>query len=231
MPACAGHSDVVRIANEEKAHNIRGGHAVLALDISCRPGKLAPQRSFTAEGRVIQPYFPCQSRSLRVFDPRLSHTTMYLSTSLNLLPMLIYPSLGLALALPNLLDRSAPSTTARLNTALVPQFGVTAGAGPDGRGNCLGANAAGAAVKIPCFCPPNRQDFLAQMTIAVQQGSFLGTPISFNNNAADTSVDTNKRRATAALIVLQSFNGTKGVGCPGTSAPDFLIQQQTGKVV
>lgn len=45
---------------------------------------------------------------------------------------------------------------------LVPQFGISAGVNPTGTGDCDGVtNAAGVVVKIPCSCPPNRDDFIA----------------------------------------------------------------------
>lgn len=44
----------------------------------------------------------------------------------------------------------------------------------------------------------------------------------------DTS--TNKNRATAMIITLQSFTGKKGVGCPGASTPELISQQKTGVV-
>lgn len=95
---------------------------------------------------------------------------------------------------------------------------------------CTGRCRAGAAVCIPCACPPDRAAFLAELAAAAQAGSFVGTPVALSNDVADASAPTSKRRATAALSVLQSFSGTKGVGCPGPSAPDFLRQQQTGVV-
>ena len=48
-----------------------------------------------------------------------------------------------------------------VDPALVPEFGHQAGLNPTGTGDCDGIrNAAGAVVKIPCVCPPNRADFL-----------------------------------------------------------------------
>jgi len=48
-----------------------------------------------------------------------------------------------------------------VDPALVPEFGHQAGLNPTGTGDCDGIkNPAGAVVKIPCFCPPDRADFL-----------------------------------------------------------------------
>ena len=59
-------------------------------------------------------------------------------------------------------------------------------------------------------------------------GNVEGEPITFSNDASDQSEATNKQRATACIIVLQSFNGEKGDGCPVASAPNFKTQQDTG---
>ena len=49
-----------------------------------------------------------------------------------------------------------------VDPALVPEFGHPAGLNPTGTGDCDGiTNAAGQVVKIPCFCPPNRDEFIA----------------------------------------------------------------------
>ena len=40
---------------------------------------------------------------------------------------------------------------------LIPQFGVTAGVNPSGTGDCEGING----IKIPCQCPPPREQFIA----------------------------------------------------------------------
>lgn len=55
-----------------------------------------------------------------------------------------------------------------LDPALVPPFGHPAGLNPTGTGDCDGiTNAAGQVVKIPCFCPPNRSDFIAVCALYV----------------------------------------------------------------
>jgi hypothetical protein len=102
------------------------------------------------------------------------------------------------------------------NAALVPEFGVQAGQQPDGTGNCIGIKN----VKIPCSCPPDRQDFIQKVSAAAASGQSEGVPINFptdNSNASE------KARIGASVIVLQNLNG-KGKGCPA-AATTFLAQQ------
>ncbi|KAF2178776.1 hypothetical protein K469DRAFT_695108 [Zopfia rhizophila CBS 207.26] len=61
---------------------------------------------------------------------------------------------------------------------------------------------------------------------AVASGDFLGTPVTFNVDPLAQSDKDKFNRATTCLIVLQSFNGTRGVGCPAASAPTILNQQK-----
>jgi len=119
-----------------------------------------------------------------------------------------------------------------INPALVPDFGVARGVNADAEqaGSCDGQNAAGDRVLIPCFCPPDRADFVYRLAAAVAAGAVLDQAIVFSNDAADTSEETVRARATAAIVLLQSFNGTKGVGCPAASAPTFLRVQRSGRM-
>jgi hypothetical protein len=51
--------------------------------------------------------------------------------------------------------------TRAVDPGLVPPFGVQSGLNPDGTGSCdgiIGSN--GAPIKIPCSCPPNRDEFI-----------------------------------------------------------------------
>jgi hypothetical protein len=119
-----------------------------------------------------------------------------------------------------------------INPSLVPGFGVRRGvnAGAEQEGSCDGRNAAGDRVLIPCFCPPDRADFVYRLAAAVAAGRVLDQEISFSNDADDMSEETVRARATAAIVLLQSFNGTKGVGCPAASAPSFLKVQKNGRM-
>lgn len=112
-----------------------------------------------------------------------------------------------------------------IDPSLVPSYGIQRGVNPES-GSCDGANG----VKIPCSCPPLRQDFLNKLNQNVAAGNVLGNEITFNTDPNVQDSQTNIDRATAMLITLQNFNGTAGVGCPAASAPNFLSQQQTGQV-
>lgn len=139
---------------------------------------------------------------------------------------------ALAHAAPTTGTTTPPTALSRraISAALVPSFGVTrnTNANAKQRGSCDGSNGQ-ATVLIPCSCPPDRDAFLAKLSTAAAQGNVFGDKITFSDDAADQSVATNKKRATAMLLVLQSFDGAKGKGCPGASAPNFLLQQKDGK--
>jgi len=111
-----------------------------------------------------------------------------------------------------------------VNAALVPEFGLAAGLNPTGTGDCDGiTNAAGKVVKIPCFCPPDRGDFIASLNANVAAGRVVNNPdvpISFPE---DDSKASKLARMQAALVTLQNLRGP-GVGCPA-AATTFLAQQ------
>ncbi|PVH68500.1 hypothetical protein DL98DRAFT_398525, partial [Cadophora sp. DSE1049] len=115
-----------------------------------------------------------------------------------------------------------------VDETLVPEFGVITGTDPNVLqvGSCTGFN--GQFVPIPCTCPPVRNQFIDALNNALILGNVEGEAITFSNDASDQSVATNKQRATACVILLQSFNGEKGSGCPVASAPNFKTQQDTG---
>jgi hypothetical protein len=58
---------------------------------------------------------------------------------------------------------------ARIDTSLIPEFGLQAGLDPNGSGSCVGANN----ILIPCFCPPDRNKFIERVMSAVANGDFL----------------------------------------------------------
>jgi hypothetical protein len=115
---------------------------------------------------------------------------------------------------------------------------VTAGQGRDKVqvGSCTGANDK----PIPCYCPPapDSPEFLSKLAKALTDGFIfsreqVALPITLAkfNDGSDTSVETNKLRATAMIQVMQNFNLTQqGVGCPGVSAPVLGKMQLTGKI-
>ncbi|CAG8953856.1 hypothetical protein HYFRA_00006749 [Hymenoscyphus fraxineus] len=121
---------------------------------------------------------------------------------------------------PNCVNPTATDVENRgtaVNPALVPVFKIQPGSG-------IGANN----VPIPKDCPPSRAEFLQKLSANVAAGNVLGQKITFNTDIKVTDVKTQKDRATAMIITLQSLSGTKGVGCPGASTPELIEQQKTG---
>lgn len=53
-----------------------------------------------------------------------------------------------------------PSSTG-VDPVLIPEFGHQAGLNPSGTGDCDGiTNTAGQVIEVPCFCPPDRANFI-----------------------------------------------------------------------
>jgi hypothetical protein len=127
-----------------------------------------------------------------------------------------------------LISANASPYQGEVDETLVPEFGVIRGTDPNVLqiGSCTGFS--GELVPIPCTCPPDRNQFIDALNDALEVGNVEGEPITFSNNVSDQSVATNQQRATACVIVLQSFNGEKGSGCPAASAPNFKAQQESG---
>lgn len=138
-------------------------------------------------------------------------------------------------AAPYLEGRAGPSV-AKLD-AFLPNFGVVAGTNQDANKNCQGISPAGKIVPIQCECPPDRAAFLSKLSSALAAGK-VSVPddrkkihefsITFSITAAGNDVAANKERATAALTVLQNFNGTFGTGCPAVSVPNIQSMQNNG---
>jgi hypothetical protein len=125
-----------------------------------------------------------------------------------------------ASALPTILDASeieARANSTTIDPSLVPHFSIVAGSGK-------GANG----VAIPTTCPPARDAFIAKLSANVAAGKVLDIPITFNTNPAVKDANTQKTRATAMIVTLQSFTGKKGVGCPAAATPELSTQQKTG---
>ncbi|KAH8785266.1 hypothetical protein F5883DRAFT_84593 [Diaporthe sp. PMI_573] len=115
--------------------------------------------------------------------------------------------------------------------SLIPEFGVEAGVNPTGTGDCDGFNAAlNKVVPINCAkCPPPRDAYVEQLAKDLNAGNSFGSPVTFNTDPATANdPQANKDRATACLTSLQSFYGSKGVGCPAVAAPNMAKQQITG---
>ncbi|KAK7705193.1 hypothetical protein SLS64_008029 [Diaporthe eres] len=115
--------------------------------------------------------------------------------------------------------------------SLIPEFGVQQGVNPTGTGDCDGFNAAqNKVVPINCEkCPPPRDAYVQQLAKDLNAGNVFGSPVTFNTDPATANdPQANKDRATACLTSLQSFYGSKGVGCPAVAAPNMAKQQTTG---
>lgn len=102
--------------------------------------------------------------------------------------------------------------------SLVPQLGVTAGANPDGNGNCDGINGpSGQPIKIPCACPPSQADFDAAVAANVAAGHAINNPNVPFSFPLDSSKASQVSRVQAAIVTLQNLHGP-GVGCPASSS-------------
>lgn len=119
----------------------------------------------------------------------------------------------------------APAPAGGVDPNLVPQFGLQAGLNPTGTGDCDGIkNAAGQVVKIPCFCPPDRNSFIASLSANVAAGHAVNNPGVAVSFPTDNSKASKLARIQAALVTLQNLRGP-GVGCPAASTT-FVAQQQ-----
>lgn len=104
---------------------------------------------------------------------------------------------------------------------LVPQFGHQRGLNPTGTGDCDGIPGK---PKIPCSCPPDRDEFIRQLDANAAAGRAVKNPSVTLSFPTGNSKEDQLARISAALITLQNLNGP-GVGCPAVSTT-FLQQQQ-----
>lgn len=103
---------------------------------------------------------------------------------------------------------------------LVPQFGVEPNQNPTGTGDCDGING----IKIPCACPPDRNDFINSLNANVDAGQVVNNPGTAVSFPTDDSKASQLARMQTAIVTLQNLNGP-GVGCPAASTT-FVAQQQ-----
>ncbi|KAI0731554.1 hypothetical protein C8Q72DRAFT_776083 [Fomitopsis betulina] len=119
---------------------------------------------------------------------------------------------------------SPPTATSSSNgtaeASLVPAFGITAGQNATGTGDCDGNNG----VKIPCFCPPDRDGFIGNLTANIAAGHVLTNPSVLVSFPLDSSVQSQLTRLGAALVTLQNQRGT-GVGCPAAATTWGALQK------
>ncbi|KAF9265275.1 hypothetical protein L218DRAFT_943120 [Marasmius fiardii PR-910] len=96
---------------------------------------------------------------------------------------------------------------------LIPEYGLQAGLNPTGTGDCDGIPGA---PKIPCFCPPDRTDFINQLNANVAAGHAVKNPAAPVSFPTGDSKDDQRQRLLASLVTLQNMRGA-GVGCPAVS--------------
>ncbi|KAJ7833476.1 hypothetical protein B0H13DRAFT_2110929 [Mycena leptocephala] len=100
-----------------------------------------------------------------------------------------------------------------VDPALVPQFGVNPGVNPTGTGDCDGING----IKIPCSCPPSRDDFIASLSANVAAGHDVNNPGIAAPFPTDNSIASQITRVQTSISSLQNLHGP-GVGCPAATA-------------
>ncbi|KAI0265544.1 hypothetical protein BC834DRAFT_164963 [Gloeopeniophorella convolvens] len=109
--------------------------------------------------------------------------------------------------------------------AVAPPLGWQAGINPTGSGDCDGAvdGSDGLPVKIPCFCPPDQDTYISQLTANANLGHAVRNPGATLTFPLDGSVGSQLARLNAAAVTLQNLNGS-GIGCPIQSTT-FSVQQ------
>jgi hypothetical protein len=119
---------------------------------------------------------------------------------------------------------SPPPSSGGVDPALVPDFGHAAGINPTGTGDCDGVtNAAGAVIKVPCSCPPDRNSFIQSLDANVAAGHAVNNPSVPVSFPTDNSKASQLARMSAAIVTLQNLRGP-GAGCPAASTT-FVAQQ------
>lgn len=104
-----------------------------------------------------------------------------------------------------------------VNANLIPQFGHAAGLNPTGTGDCDGVkNAAGVVVKVPCSCPPDRNQFVQALNDNVSAGHAVKNPTVSVSFPEDDSEASQLERIHTATVTLQNLRGP-GQGCPSVS--------------
>ncbi|KAG8852506.1 hypothetical protein FRB91_006403 [Serendipita sp. 411] len=101
---------------------------------------------------------------------------------------------------------------------LAPDLGFVAGSKPvAGTADCEGPTQPGGNTpRVPCVCPPGREEFINQLLANAQAGRAVKNPgVSMSFPLGDSVAD-KKARITASVITLQNLNGP-GQGCPSVS--------------
>ncbi|OJA12028.1 hypothetical protein AZE42_02051 [Rhizopogon vesiculosus] len=110
--------------------------------------------------------------------------------------------------------------------ALAPALGWQAGINPDGTGNCDGAvdGTNGKPILIPCQCPPDQTNYIANLTANIRAGHVILNPSVLLTFPTDNSTAAQNARLNAAAVTIQNLNGA-GKGCP-IVATTFSAQQK-----
>ncbi|KAL4249840.1 hypothetical protein ABKN59_006631 [Abortiporus biennis] len=104
-----------------------------------------------------------------------------------------------------------------VDPSLVPEFGLQSGLNPTGTGDCDGINGTnGQPIKIPCACPPDRDQFIQELNKNVAAGFVINNPSVHLSFPTDSSKASQSARLNAAAVTLQNLNGP-GKGCPVAS--------------
>jgi hypothetical protein len=107
--------------------------------------------------------------------------------------------------------------TRELVDQLAPQLGSQANNNPNRFGDCDGPRQPdGSIPKVPCACPPARDEFINQLFANLQVGHAVKNPTVKISFPTGTSKADQRARITAATITLQNLNGP-GQGCPNVS--------------
>ncbi|KAI4517855.1 hypothetical protein K525DRAFT_209938 [Schizophyllum commune Loenen D] len=136
------------------------------------------------------------------------------------------PAAASSAASPASVSSSATGTSANIDPALVPDFGIEAGTNPTGTGDCDGvAGADGKPVKIPCQCPPDKDTFIQSLSANVAAGFAVNNPdVKIGAFPTGDSAEDQITRIQASLVTLQNLDGP-GKGCPAASTT-LLAQQK-----
>jgi hypothetical protein len=89
---------------------------------------------------------------------------------------------------------------------------------PTGTGDCDGAvnGADGKPIKVPCACPPPRDQFIQSLAANIAAGRAVNNPSVGLSFPTDNSKNSEITRIQASLVTLQNLNGS-GKGCPASS--------------
>lgn len=120
-----------------------------------------------------------------------------------------------ARAAPLVLRQAASVPDAATIARLAPDLGATPPLKPSGFGDCLGPvnGPDGQPARVPCACPPTRDDFIRALTANVQAGFAVNNTVVKVTFPTGDSLNDKHGRITASAITLQNLAGP-GKGCP-----------------